>query len=398
MVLSVDALKSAGLTTELAFSREEYEGRVAKVRASMAERGIDVLLVHYTPNFCYLYGYQSPLANWYTCLILPLEGDPIVQVIDIEVANLLVHGWDTDGVYTIDWMSQAEAPQQLVEILKGRGYANKRIGIELRLPGFSGLTSQVLRDELADAEFVDASDLTLDLRAVKSPTELAHIREAARMTDIGMEAALAAIREGERDNDIAAAALDSITRAGSEYVSVQPLVYVGAWTALTHVVAKRRTIKRGEPAGIELTSAYHRYAAPLYRTGVIGPPSDLVKRLADSGLTRLELLLENARPGRTGSEVARAVDEGMKGKDATGYPARGIAYSVGIGFPPDWVDHATYITEKHHRALEPGMVFHTPTGCRAPNQVGVWFSETMVITEDGCETLSRLPRELTIVS
>ena len=398
MVLPVDALKSAGLTTELAFSRQEYNSRVAKVRGLMAERGIDVLLVHYTPNFCYLYGYQSPLANWNTCLILPLEGEPIAQVIDIEVANLLVHGWDTGSVYTSDWTSQAEAPEQLVEILNSRGYSDKRIGIELRLPGFSGLTNQVLRDKLSDAEFVDVSDLVMGLRAVKSPTELAHIREAARMTDIGMESALAAIKEGERDNDIAAAALGSLTKAGSEYLSVQPLVYVGSWTALTHVVAKRRTIKRGETAGIELTAAYHRYAAPLYRTGVIGPPSDLIKRLTDNGLTRLSLLFENAKPGRTGSEVAKAVEEGMKGKEPAGSAGRGVAYSVGIGFPPDWVDHATYITEKHHRVLEPGMVFHTPSGCRVLNQVGVWFSETMVITEDGCETLSKLPRELTIVS
>ena len=81
MVQRFRALKEAGVPQEMAFTREEYDARLAKVRKAMEEQEIDVLLVHHTPNFCYLAGYQSPLANWYGCLILPREGEPIAQIV-----------------------------------------------------------------------------------------------------------------------------------------------------------------------------------------------------------------------------------------------------------------------------------------------------------------------------
>ncbi|MEE9247741.1 MAG: Xaa-Pro peptidase family protein [Dehalococcoidia bacterium] len=406
MVELSEVLRAAAVRREPAFPKAEYEARVAKVKKAMGEQGIDVLLVHHTPNFCYLYGYQSPLANWYGCLILPLEGEPIAHVIDIEVANLMVHGWDTDNIYTFDWRWQVDAPGQLVEILQKRGLADKRIGLEFRLPGCNALTGFELRDRLPQAQIVDASDVVLYFRAVKSPAELAHIHEAARITDIGMKAGLEAIGPGKTDNDMFQAAVGAMAGAGSEYLSIQPLAYVGPWTTLTHVTAKRRLMKTGDTATVELTGVYHRYSAPLFRTGVVGQPSDLVKRLADYVIARMEILYSNARPGRAASEVANAVAEGAKGIEPpeareqrlkTGRSLAGNVYTVGIGFPPDWVEHSTFISEKHDRPLEPGMVFHTPTGAGVLNQIGVSFSETMVITETGCETLSKLPRELTVV-
>src|SRR5262245_1917848 len=93
------ALKEAKVPQQMAFSKAEYAERIAKVRSAMGQRGIDVLLVHHTPNFCYLTGYQSPLASWYGCLILPLDGELIAQLADLEVANLVVHGWEGESIY-----------------------------------------------------------------------------------------------------------------------------------------------------------------------------------------------------------------------------------------------------------------------------------------------------------
>ena len=66
MVEQFNALKEAGVPQEVAFPRSEYDARVAKVRKAMEVEGIDVLLVQHTPNFCYLAGYQTPLA-YLTC-------------------------------------------------------------------------------------------------------------------------------------------------------------------------------------------------------------------------------------------------------------------------------------------------------------------------------------------
>ena len=398
MVQSYRALKEAGVTQEMAFSREEYDARLAKVRKAMEEQEIDVLLVHHTPNFCYLAGYQSPLANWYGCLILPLEGEPIAQIIDMEVSNLMVHGWDNENIYVFDWRLMGNAPGQLADILKERGYGNKRIGLEFRLPGCSALTLHELQQRLPQAKIIDASDLVLYFRAVKSPAEMAHVREAARITDIGMEAGLAAIAPGKTDNDLVRVSYDAMLDAGSEYLSIQPLTYVGRWTSMVHVTAKRRAMNVGDAVGIELTGAYHRYAGPLYHTAVIGEPSDVIKRLSEYPLTALALLLENARPGRAGSDVARAVNRGLQAvKLPPGGVGRPSIYSVGIGFPPDWVEHSTFVDENYDRPLEEGMVFHAPITSRVPGKVGIIFSQCWTVTATGAEALSKLPLKLTVV-
>ena len=400
MVQSYRALKEAGVPQEMAFTREEYDARLAKVRKAMEEQEIDVLLVHHTPNFCYLAGYQSPLSNWYGCLIVPREGEPIAQVIDLEVSNLMVHGWDNENIYVFDWRRQVDAPGQLVDILKERGYGDKRLGLEFRLPGCSALMGHELRELLPQAQIKDASDLVLYFRAVKSPAEMAHIREAARLTDIGMEAGLAEVAPGKTDNDLLRASYAAMVDAGSEYLSIQPLTYVGRWTSMAHVVAKRRALKVGETAYLELTGAYHRYSAPLLRTAVLGEPSDLIKRLSEYPLAAHALLLENARPGRAASDVAHAVTRGLQAVKLPPQAAAqspGFGYSVGIGFPPDWVEHSMFVDENHDRLLEDGMVFHAPINARVVGKVGVVISECWTVTATGSEPLSKLPRELTVV-
>ena len=162
--------------------------------------------------------------------------------------------------------------------------------------------------------------------------------------------------------------------AGSEYTSIQPLVYAGQTTALTHVTAKRRAMKVEDTATIELSGVYQRYSAPVFRTGVVGQPwAQLVKRMAEYTLAKLALLYENSRPGRAISDVAKSVARGLKGLEGlqpagtqASEWARGgwYGYSVGIGFPPDWVEHSIFIDEAHDRPLEEGMMFHTPNWCK----------------------------------
>ena len=182
MVEQFNALVDAGVPREPAFPKAEYDTRLANVRKAMGEQDIDVLLVQHTPNFCYLAGFQTPLSNCYGCLIVPREGDLIAQVCDIEIPNLMVHGWDNTNIYTVPWYRQFEGPPQLVSILEERGFGGKRLGLEARPPGCSALTLMQLQELLPQAHIQDSSDLVLHFRAVKSPAEMAHVREASRLT------------------------------------------------------------------------------------------------------------------------------------------------------------------------------------------------------------------------
>jgi Xaa-Pro aminopeptidase len=394
----VQELMTGHVPREVAFPQSEYQSRIAKVHKAMESRDLDALLVTHTPNLCYLTGYQSPLANWYTCLVLPRQGEPSVHLVDIELANLLVHGWRNRNIVTFRWFQSVEAPRQLAKIVKEHGLAEKRIGLEMRLGGCTAHLYEQLRQLLPKAKFEDGSDIVLDIRAVKSPAEITHMRKAARFTDIGMQAALQVVGLGKTENDVARVAYDAMIGAGSEYLSIEPLIVAGfAMTLTGHLMFKRRVFESGDQVGLELAGVCHRYSAPLYRTAVIGRPSPLVQRLARASLTALQLVLENARPGRTAHEVARAASKGFRPVAGEGYFQGAYGYAVGIGFPPDWVEHSIYIHEGNERVLETGMVFHSPMGLRIPGKAGVSYSETWVVTETGCETLSTTPRELVVI-
>ena len=384
---------------EVAFSTQEYERRLCSVRQTMSKQGLDVLLVTFVNNACYLTGYQTPMANWYVCIAVPLEGELVAHVLDLELTNLYLHGWTGDNVHVLSWWDKDSAGEELAAIVKQHGWAEKRIGLETRRDGCTAHFAETLTRQLPAARFEDASDVVLESRVIKSEAELATMREAARLTDVGIMAALGEVQQGKTDGDAVAAAYAAMSRAGSEYLTIQPLPYAGESQRLSHLGAKRRVMPPGSVFSMEMTGVYNRYSAPIFRSASFGPPSDDVKLLLEVANATLEKQFELALPGTPAKDIARQLKQlaaNMLG-DLT-QPRELYAYAVGIGFPPDWVEHSMFIHDGNDRPLEAGMTFHSPHGFRVFDKgIGAAFSETWVVTDKGGERLTRAPRELVIV-
>ena len=389
----IDTVPIAEMSKEMAFSDEEYAGRLSRVREAMSTRGLDLLLVHSLPNICWLSGFQTPLSDWYHCLIVPLNGEMTLQCCDIELAMMNSRIGRIVGVL---WERMDEAAADLARIIGDYGFQRRTIGVELRRPGLNGWTLDTLRSALPDSQINDASDLIARLRAVKSLAEIACMRQAARITSTGIKAATAAVRPGVTDNMLCAAASEAMLAAGSEFFSISPIVRTGWRSGVVHATCKRTPIEKGEPIFMEFGGVYQRYCAPLLRTAIIGKPSDTIRRFADAALLTLDILYDNVRPGRSVADVAREAAKGyahlLSEIQTRGYHA----YSVGISFPPVWVEHSIGIRDDAEDVLAPGMTFHTPRSLRVSGKFAVGFSETILVTETGCEILTHHPRELAI--
>lgn len=107
-------------------------------------------------------------------------------------------------------------------------------------------------------------------------------------------------------------------------------------------------------------------------------------------------MIEQIKPGKHASEVATCAKAalGSEGKEFLWHGFYG--YSIGIGFPPDWSDVDFCIREENHQPLRPGMVFHCNTSLRDVCNTGVALSETVLVTDHGCEILTTLARKLFI--
>jgi len=247
---------------------------------------------------------------------------------------------------------------------------------------------------LPEARFVDGSGIVSSTKVTKSPREIEYLRTAGGITDKGMLAAIEAATEGGTDNDIAAAAAQAMFHAGSEYMSISPIVTSGRRSGVLHSTHKRVPLVRGDSVLMEMGASYQRYTAPTMRTVSIGEPVDGVRRLADACLTALDKVIATMRTGVTADAVARAGWEGID-LAGPGLVFHGVfAYAVGASFPPGWADGTASISLGNQTPLIQGMVFHHPVALRRLGEYGVAFSETTVITEDGCELLTSLDRRL----
>ena len=106
------------------------------------------------------------------------------------------------------------------------------------------------------------------------------------------------------------------------------------------------------------------------------------------------MLIEHIRPGALGREVAAKAGKALRHvpDDLVWHGYYG--YSVGIGFPPTWSDCPVYITDSDEVELKAGMVFHCNTSLRDVGRCGTACGETVLVTADGCEVLTSLPRTL----
>ena len=390
----VDMLNSAGVPNYRIFSDEEYASRLARVRSSMAQAGIDVLLVSNTANWAWLTGYDTTMPSCYGVGIVFQDGSLAVHTAELEAPCALANSVVTD-VLVYDWYDNRSTAEQLAAVLQERGVAGLTIGVEMAYPesfgpgAYDAKSFLTLQTELPTSKFEDATQLIMEHRMIKSADEVAFMKQAGEISSIGLEAALAAAAEGRSDQDMVAAGYEAMFAAGSELTSIDGMVMVGERAKIgPHIPFKRTTLKQGDSMYLEFTGTINRYNAPTMRSGVIGQPSDGLARLADAAITTVELLIENIKPGRTGHEIAQIASKGLEPVADDMWFHGAYAYGIGMGMQPSWCEAPMYIAPGIERELVPGMAFHLPICLFSPGNYGTGFSESVVVTENGCELLT----------
>jgi Xaa-Pro aminopeptidase len=319
-----------------------------------------------------------------------------LQVTEFEIPGALLSGWVRD-IRAIKFTAPDSLTRELTAVLVERGLDGKRIGIETKRHGLSIEAYEGLKQALPRATFVDASDVVGRARVVKSAAELGHMRRAAEMTRKGIEAAVSAVRPGATEDDIASVAYATLVKEGSEYFSCQPVIVAGHRTGWIHTSHHGLVVRPGHTVMIEATGFWYRYMAPIMHTVSVGEPSHVVQRLVKASNDTLELLFETVRPGRTAHEVWREVSKGLRDVSAEAYSTGMFGYSVGLSLPPTWREAIIVLAEGVDRPLEPGMTFYSPITLRLPGTLGIGFSETLAVTESGCDVLTKHDRTLTVV-
>ena len=380
-----------GVGQELAFSTDEYRSRLRRAHVAMDAAGLDALVVMNPASVFYLSGFQTFAVDGGACLIVPRKGEPAIVMDPPEFGSAWLSVWFED---LRGYPPESDRPAYAAAMLAEHGLDRGRIGTDDASWGQTAAFRAGLAQALPHAELVNAGDLLIELKRLKSAGEIEHIRWAALATRAATEAATATAGAGVTDGDVAGAAYAAMARAGGEYPCLAPIVTSGRRSGILHSTHKRRTIEHGDTVLLEIGACHQRYTAPQMRTLSIGPPSDEVRRTANACIAALNAVLSVLRPGAVASDVAETGwrELAVAGDDLVFHGNFG--YGIGAGFPPNWADATAFIQRDQNTVLEPGMVFHHPIAVRRLGQFGVAFSETSVITKDGCEVLTHGERVL----
>lgn len=384
-------------------SSAELERRWAAVRKGMEERGIDVLVMQNNNDF--MGGYVKYLTD------LPAtNGYPVTVIFPREEGMTLISqgpfGLDTelpgdgDGVrrgvkrlmgvpsyqtahYTGEY--DAELAVKALEEYKGA-----KVGL-LSVASIPHMFVEYLKKNApTNEDFVNASDMVDEIRAIKSPEEIKLMRATAQLQDTQMQAAFAAVAPGRKDMEVMSAARHAGTVLGSEqgwYMCASGPVGTAAVMSPPHQQA--RTIRNGDQFTIliENSGAGGMYTE-LGRTCVLGKASDEMKDEFAFVLEAREHTLKMLKPGASCKEIWESHNDFMR---ANGKPEETRLYCHSQGY--DMVERPLVRFDEDMPLAANMVVAVHPTYVTSTTYS--WACDNYLITESGCERIHDFPEEIT---
>jgi Xaa-Pro dipeptidase len=375
------------------FERTEFDQRRDAVRQAMAGRGIDTLLVSAPENIFYLtgldhWGYFAPHV-----LVLPADGELVLVTRAMEkvtVANQVKNA-RFEGHH--DGETAADA---LGRVLSGRLGS---LGIEAWSSGLSHGLAEALKQRLPGASrWVDASGLIDEIRMVKSPAEQALMRAAAKVSDAGAAAAIAAIADGASERHIAAECEHAMIEAGGTFPGFGPFIRSTRRLGEEHTTWTGDRFGAGDAVFMELTGCVARYHAPLGRLVHIGQAAKETHDMAALTADAFDAVIGAMREGALFRDVYAAWQGVVDRAGLAHYRRHHCGYMVGIGFPPSWTggNKVTGLRRDSDIVLKTGMSFHVLSWLMDTGRGDFFMSNAVLLGPEGPEVLTRTPSGVTV--
>ncbi|MDA9982108.1 ectoine hydrolase DoeA [Gammaproteobacteria bacterium] len=384
----------------LNFECSEYADRLRKTRAAMASAAVELLVVSDPSNMAWLTGYDGWSFYTHQCVLVAEDGDPIWFGRGMDAKGALrtvyMHADNIIGYADHYVQSTERHPMDVLsEIISARGWEARAIGVEMDNYYFSAACYTTLRKHLPDADFKDATGLVNWQRVIKSPREIEYMRTAARIVERMHQRIYEVIEPGMRKNDLVAeiyhAGITGADGAGGDYPAIVPMLPTGVDASAPHLTWDDQPIPGNSGTFFEIAGVYKRYHCPLSRTIYLGKPPQAHLDVEQALIEGIEDGLNAARPGALCEQFAQALFDALA-RHGLHKDSR-CGYSIGLSYPPDWGERTLSLRQGDKTLLQPGMVIHFMPGMWFGDW-GMEITESVLITENGCETLAAYPRKL----
>lgn len=368
-------------TTSIFSSRQERLAR--KLQAA----GLDAILLNPGPSLVYLTGLHFHLSERPVTFVLVPGGIPILVLPALEMEKT------KNLAYPLQAYPYGEDPLSWEGVFRTAAQASrldgKQIGVEPR--GLRLLEYRLWQSAAPKSKFINAEESMAALRMVKDPSEITAMRKAAEIAQLALIATLPIVNVGITERELAAELTLQLLRAGCDpEVPFSPIVSGGLNSANPHATPTNRSLQPGDLLVIDWGAGYQGYFSDITRTFAIGEVDQECAKIAQLVLQANTAGRSAARPGVTASEVDQAARSVI---EAAGY-GRFFTHRTGHGLGMEGHE-PPYIRQGNELILTSGMTFTVEPGIYLPGYNGVRIEDDVLITENGMESLTDYPREVT---
>ncbi len=374
------------------FSDSEMERRLVRLRKVMAEQKLDAAIftsyhnINYYSDFLY-----CAFGRPYALVVTPDKATTVSANIDGGQPGRRSFG---DNLVYTDWQRD-----NFFRVLQQLAPSKGRIGIEEDHLSIERLKK--LDAALPDASFADVAGPAMAERMVKSPEEIAVIREGARIADLGGAACVATIAEGVAEHEVALASTGVMVRAIAEAFPHAELMDTWTWfqsginTDGAHNPVTSRRLQKGDILSLNCFPMIAGYYTALERTLFLDHASKRHLELWEANCTVHRRGLELIRPGVRCCDIAAELNEVYRSFGLLQYRTFGYGHSFGVLCHYYGREAALELREDIETVLRPGMVISMepmimiPEG--EPGAGGYREHDILVVTEDGAENITGFP-------
>ena len=379
---------------------EEFASR----RAALAERlaGYDGAVLFDPHHVMYYTGFAFIPTERPIAFVLTSDGRGGMLVPRLEVEHAAANAAVDEIAHYDEFPGERHPMTLLKELLDSLGVRGRLAADNPGYPWMFGYRGPSLA-ELYREEVGEIAGVVEDQMQIKSPAEIALLRESSRWAGVAHHLLQEYTRPGLTETEVERRASSEATDAmlaelGSDYRG-QSQWYHGVWAgyrgqigrnaAIPHTFAGNLVFEPGDVLVTEATAPLWGYHSELERTLVLGPPSDEQQRLFEHMLALQDLAVAALRPGRTCAEVDAQVRAYYEEHDLWGNWRHHTGHCIGLRY-----HEGPFLDHGDPTVIEPGMVFTVEPGLYDAALGGFRPSDTIAVTEDGVDWLTDYPRDL----
>ncbi len=379
------------------FSADEFSSRRSRVREAIGRAGLDWLLVFHPVSIHWLTGSDAKSYQEFQCLLISAEPGPVTVLTREGERCEFQDDALVDQLFTFGGPEPEDPITAFERLVRQFDLDHSRLGMEVPAYYLHPHHYVRIKQILGAALVAEPTNLIHDLKLVKSPAELAYIREAGRIADAAMSVFADSLREGRTELEIAGTVYHSLLTSGSGLAASPINLVSGERSCFSHGAPTPRRLRRGDYGSIEYGATFKRYTSTIGRQFCLGEPTPrmrelygVVRRAADAFISQVRAGVPAVVPHEAAKRVIAeaGLDHGR---------VHTSGYGLAPGFPPTWGE-PLHLFGGSTYTLQAGMVVTVePPVFLGEEQLGARIIDNLLVTDDGAELLSRFRRDLIVV-